>query len=105
MLSVRRLLRQVFSPKNVDRFLSTKFLLTLACLVGVFVLKFSGKNVDDLAIVLPGILAFYVGGNVLQSAVDQDRFRRTRRQDFPPPQEQENYNGTNNYPSRRHYGS
>lgn len=59
-------------------------------LVGVFVCKFLHIPVDDLAILVPGILGVYVAGNVSQSAVDQNRnpFRR-RPQDFPPPVEQE----------------
>ena len=98
---------QASSLKNVlERFLSTKFLLTLASLAGVFVLKVMGKSVDDLEVVLPAILAFYMGGNVMQSAVDRGKlpFRRAHKQEFPPPQEQEIQDGSNHYPSRRNYG-
>lgn len=66
----------------LDRFLSTKFLVTMTCIAGVFVMKFRGIPVDDLSIVLPGILAFYMGGNVFQSAVDKSEYRPRRVRDL-----------------------
>lgn len=45
-------------------------------------LKFRGIPVDDLSIVLPGILAFYMGGNVFQSAVDKDNYKIRRGRDL-----------------------
>jgi len=55
----------------VERFISTKFLFTLAMLVGVFALKFRGIDVSDLSLVLPLILMFYTGGNVFQDYVNK----------------------------------
>lgn len=54
---------------GMDRFKSTKFLLTFGMLVGVFWLKGIGRDVSDLSLVLPLILGFYIGGNVMQDVL------------------------------------
>lgn len=54
-----------------QRFLSTKLLMTAGMLTGVFALKFKNIDVSDLSVVLPLILAFYTGGNVMQDYVNK----------------------------------
>lgn len=54
-----------------QRFLSTKLLMTAGMLAGVFALKFKNIDVSDLSVVLPLILAFYTGGNVMQDYVNK----------------------------------
>lgn len=51
---------------RTEAFRSTKFVLTFLCLTAVFGLTALGRNVSDLAILVPAILAFYIGGNVVQ---------------------------------------
>lgn len=59
-------------------FLSTKLLMTAGMLLGVFALKFRNIDVSDLSIVLPLILAFYTGGNVMQDYVNKKYGKNSR---------------------------
>jgi hypothetical protein len=45
--------------------------MTAGMLLGVFALKFKRIDVSDLSVVLPLILAFYTGGNVIQDYVNK----------------------------------
>ena len=65
----------------LQRFGSTKFLMTAGMLLGVFLLKFKGVDVSDLSLVLPLILAFYTGGNVAQDFVNKKYGNKDRKQD------------------------
>ena len=89
----------------LQRFVSTKFLMTAGMLlgvfllkfrgvdvsdlsrntpksIGVFLLKFRGVDVSDLSLVLPLILAFYTGGNVAQDFVNKKYGSKdTKKQD------------------------
>lgn len=56
---------------ELPRLRYTKFTITAGMILGVFLLKWRGIDVSDLSLVLPGILAFYTGGNVAQDFVDK----------------------------------
>lgn len=50
----------------LEPYRSTKFILVFLCLTAVFGLVAIGRDVEQLAIIVPAILAFYIGGNVWQ---------------------------------------
>jgi hypothetical protein len=51
------------------RYLGQKFVLTAGSLSAVFTLAFIGKDVRQLEIIVPAVLAFYYGANVAQKQV------------------------------------
>lgn len=51
------------------RYLGQKFVLTAGSLSAVFTLAFTGKDVRQLEIIVPAVLAFYYGANVAQKQV------------------------------------
>lgn len=67
---------------------SSKFILTLACLAGVFLLAARGIDVRQLEIILPAILCFYNGANVAQDIA--------RRKYGEPNGPDNGFNGPNN---------
>lgn len=50
---------------------STKFILTAASLAAVFFLLYMDKDVSKLEILVPAILLFYNGPNVIQDTVNK----------------------------------
>lgn len=50
-------------------FLGQKFLLTAGSLLAVFLLLFCNRDVSKLEIIVPAILLFYNGANVMQKHV------------------------------------
>jgi hypothetical protein len=74
---------------NLVKFLGQKFILTAGSLSAVFALMYIGRDVRQLEIIVPAILAFYYGANVMQKHV----LKGTTE------------NGTNNDSSSDHVGS
>lgn len=53
----------------LQKYLGQKFILTAGSLSAVFVLMYIGRDVRQLEIIVPAILAFYYGANVMQKHV------------------------------------
>jgi|JI10StandDraft_1071094.scaffolds.fasta_scaffold04029_4 hypothetical protein len=53
------------------RLLSTKTLLTIGSLIAVFFLLYIGRDVTQLEVIVPSILFFYNGANVLQDVMNK----------------------------------
>lgn len=53
----------------ISKYLGQKFILTASSLLAVFVLMYLGRDVRQLEIIVPAILAFYYGANVAQKHV------------------------------------
>lgn len=63
------LFKQSVMAKTRD-YTSRKFTITAGSLLAVFALVYLGKDVRSLEIIVPAILAFYHGGNVMQRWVE-----------------------------------
>lgn len=53
------------------RLLSTKTLITIGSLIAVFFLLYIGRDVTQLEVIVPSILLFYNGANVLQDVMNK----------------------------------
>lgn len=62
-----------FWRTSLAKALSTKFLLTAGSLTAVFALAYHGTDVSKLEVIVPAILIFYNGPNVMQDWVNRKK--------------------------------